>query len=253
MTSKHELDFAKSDTRVACPIVCGKHLRASGFFYRSDSQVYLITARHNLLPTRGEELATGELSVDFDSGNRFATLDVYLRSEDEYEVTRYDIRDLDGVRHTSTVDAVAIPLPLDPTEYGYTVWGPSDIVSLRVTEESMEVIGFSGQCFPDGNCPYERSVYREEITEPTVLPLGNQFDDPPNPEQFGALEVGQFANSVGNSAVLNGLSGAPVLAGGLAGVHSNTAAPRSTRQASRDSTPDVATFTRADVLPLLFK
>jgi hypothetical protein len=85
------MQLAKIDPHVSCPIVCGEYMRASGFFFNAADQTYLITARHNLLPTDASTLATGRFSLSYRTEDYLPTIDIYLRDDPSFTVKRVDL------------------------------------------------------------------------------------------------------------------------------------------------------------------
>ena len=51
-----QFNRASIDPKVGCPIVCGQQIRASGFCFATVDETYLITTRHDVLPTDGQNL-----------------------------------------------------------------------------------------------------------------------------------------------------------------------------------------------------
>lgn len=70
----------EADSLVSCPIVCGEYMRATGFFYSTKRTTYLVTARHNCIPTKGAKLKTGDVTTDFHTEDFLPTIDIYLRT-----------------------------------------------------------------------------------------------------------------------------------------------------------------------------
>lgn len=210
---------AKTDPRVSCPIVCGEYMRASGFFFAIDTQTYLITARHNLLPVNSATLATGNFPLNFETEDSLPTIDLYLQDTRSRVQHRIDIRDTPGVRFNAELDVVGIPIDLTPQDYGYTVWTPTDISSPESTN-TIDTIGFPGHSFPSSDAEYDTDQYANSITHPYILTLQTKF---PGPSQLsidtGLIELGFDTDTGTESSEYNGFSGSPILGDGLVGIH----------------------------------
>lgn len=244
---------AKADPRVSCPIVCGEYMRASGFFFATDTQTYLITARHNLLPVNATTFATGDLSLSFKTQDILPTIDLYLQNTGSYAQHRIDIRDTAGIRYNTTLDIVGIPIDLTPEDYGYTVWTPTDISSPESIDNSTDSIGFPGYSFPSGDTEYDTDLYANEIIDPHVLTLQTKF---PGPSQLtvdtGLIEIGFDTDTGTQSSEYNGFSGSPILGDGLVGIHmSNQKVTAIDTNAGSSDEEMMILYWRADVLPQL--
>ena len=236
------------DPLVSCPIVCGEYMRASGFFFRLDERVYLITARHNVLSTDGQKLKTGGLSSNFVSRNDYRVVDVYLRTGDEFDAKRLNLNDCDGIKHSPEIDIVAIPFDGNPDEYGYHIWTEADISDPRRSTATLDSIGFNGSSFPDPSSGYAQSIYATETGTPVTLRLENELHGTSNNINTGLVAVGIDEKFVGKKEEYNGLSGSPILGDGLVGIHSHTAdLPTDAMQHYNEFRYVV--YTRAEVLP----
>jgi hypothetical protein len=227
---------AQTDPRVSCPIVCGEYMRASGFFFAIDTQTYLITARHNLLPVNAATLATGDWPLDFETEDSLPTIDLYLQDTHSRVQHRIDIRDTPGVRFNANLDVVGIPIDLTPQDYGYTVWTPTDISSPESIDNSTDSLGFPGYSL-----------------DPHVLTLQTKF---PGPSQLsidtGLIEIGFDTDTGTQSSEYNGFSGSPILGDGLVGIHMSNqkVSAIGTNTGSSDEEMMIL-YWRADVLPQL--
>lgn len=210
---------AQTDPRVSCPIVCGEYMRASGFFFAMDTQTYLITARHNLLPVNAATLATGDWPLDFETEDSLPTIDLYLQSTHSRVQHRIDIRDTPGVRFNANLDVVGIPIDLTPQDYGYTVWTPTDISSPESTN-TIDTIGFPGHSFPSSDAEYDTDQYTNEIMNPYLLTLQTKSSGPSQLSiDTGLIEIGFDTDTGTQSSEYNGFSGSPILGDGLVGIH----------------------------------
>jgi hypothetical protein len=239
---------AKTDPLASCPIVCGEHLRASGFFFRADEGIYLITAKHNVLPTNGELLRTGNIDLNFVIEDVRPTIDVYLKMSDGFETKRLDIRGETGIIRSPEIDVIAVPFPYDPAEYGYQVWTESDISSPVQSPAVMDSIGFNRETFPDPDDGYDADIYSTEITKPVCLQLENEWSETMEKRDTGVMAHGIDETFVGDESNYNGLSGSPILGDGLVGIHSNTTTPPSVTFEDYDEFLYIM-YTRAEVLP----
>lgn len=236
------------DPLVSVPIVCGEFMRATGFFYSTAGRVYLVTARHNVLPTLGSDLYSGEIATKFETAEYLPEIDVYLRHSTGFDVAQLDIRKQPGVIQSPKIDIIAVPINIDPGEYGYHIWACDDLASPIDSPSSFDLIGFNGDAFPRPDATYSTTDYQAEIRRPRCLPLVNELTS------TNQLRGGFFAQCideelVGNDDVYNGLSGAPVLGEGLVGIHSHTT--RIPKAAANQFDDDFVfcVYSRADVLP----
>lgn len=249
----NEIERAEVDPGVSCPVVFGEHMRASGFFFETSDETYLVTARHNALPTNAEQLETGGVSLDYEVDHVFPEVDVYLRTGDEVTVERLDIRDVDGVKQTPDIDLLGIPVDFDPESYGYQIWRDCDIVSPANATETLDIIGFDGASFPDSG-RYDVSTYCSAIRRPAILGIVNEMRGTDNLSRFGSIAVGADKDFVGEGSAYRGLSGAPVLGRGLTGVHIlNWSVPQKAIAMTGGDEFEMMVFVRATVLPELLK
>lgn len=153
-----------TDPKVSVPIVCGEYMRATGFFYSTEETIYLVTARHNCIPTDCSQLLTGETDLDTKSSCFSPKIDIYLRTDEETVSKRVNILDRPGVLQIPEIDIVAIPMDFSPDEYGYHLWTEADIVTPQSAGESVETIGFNGDSFPS-NIEYDIDRYCNKITK----------------------------------------------------------------------------------------
>lgn len=210
---------AKTDPKVCCPIVCGEYMRATGFFFVSTSQTYLVTARHNVLPVDAHNLATGELELTYSTKDRLPTIDIYLRKGSQYTCNRTSLFEQSGVCFHNEIDVIGIPVDFDPTNYGYTVWTPDDIVTNDSTQTMADSIGYSGASFP--SCEeYDSEIYCQELTNPYMITLRNEYGTHPNvPTDTGLINISIDRNSTEQTKDYTGYSGSPILSDGLLGIH----------------------------------
>lgn len=215
---------ATNDPLVSCPIVCGECMRASGFFYQTESNIHLVTARHNLLPTRvsiPNPKTNGQLAA-YSMEENHSTIDVYLASQDGWESKRIDV---EATLNTSlnqefNLDIVALRIEFDPESYGYRVWAPESITDSCEKGDELMTVGFDGASFPQSTEQYTRQQYRKSIGMPRFVPFENSMKYAPDVETSD-IGIGLDATAAGNYL---GLSGAPVLGDGLVGIHTADAA-----------------------------
>lgn len=215
----------ETDSLVSCPIVCGEYMRATGFFYSTGEATYLITARHNCMPTNGSKIETGDATVSFNSEYFLPTIDIYLRTPNGFDVERVDITERDGVRQTSEIDVLCVPIDSAPDEYGYHVWEESDITAPQDAGDSLNSIGFNGTGFPNSDLTYDIETYRNQLGKPVLLPLLNETGEEADLSRYGLMPPAIDADFVGSNDDYNGLSGAPIIGNGLVGVHSQNVHP----------------------------
>lgn len=210
---------ATNDPLVSCPIVCGEYMRASGFFYQTESNTYLVTARHNLLPTRvsiPNPQTNGQLAA-YSMEEDHSIIDVYLASQDGWESKRIDVETtLDtSLNQEFNLDVVALRIGFNPESYGYRVWAPESITNSREEGDELMTVGFDGASFPQST-----EQYRKSIGTPRFVPFENSTKYAPDVETSG-IGIGLDTSAAGN---YSGLSGAPVLGDGLVGIHTADAA-----------------------------
>ena len=211
-------DVAEIDPRVSCPIVAGDYMRATGFFFETEN-TYLITARHNVLPTSGSQLATGDFKMDFEMPDMYSKIDVYLRSGDGFSVKTLQLTDLSCVVVDSCIDVLAVQVPFNPENYGYTVFDSNDIVHNQAEPRTFDTIGFPGHSFPESG-EYDEEIYAEQISGPHILSTTGPVS--PTKLQLTNIEniaVTHVTGEIGISYDYTGLSGSPVLDNGLSGIH----------------------------------
>lgn len=239
---------ANTDPYASCPIVCGEYMRATGFFFTANNQTYLITARHNVLPTDTTSLDTGNFPLTFQTTDLLPTIDIYLRNGDTFDVERINAFDKQGILIDNSIDVIGIPITFDPEQYGYVLWTRDDLSDPDTTETTLDVIGYPAPSLPTGG-EYDITTYTEEITNPYVLNLNTRV----NPAtDTGFIAIGVDTDRENTDSDYNGYSGAPVLNDGLTGIHcanirGNTINP-STSNATETS---AIAFWRAEVLEVL--
>lgn len=218
------LNQVQSDPKVSCPIVCGECMRATGFFYDSGQVDYLVTARHNTLPTSVDiRNPNGTRAWTFDSDKLLPEIDVFLRTANDWNVERVNIiEERENVLTKPDIDILAIPIESNPSDAGYRVFSRDDITVPRNEADRLVAFGYSGDAFPTGSNGYRISRYKEEISNPVEFSFENSTalmkrDDPWN---------GNFGTGILHDPPpaheLNGLSGSPILGNGLVGIHSGT-------------------------------
>ncbi|WP_394743074.1 hypothetical protein [Natronococcus roseus] len=249
MAETQPINCTKTDPRVSCPIVCGEYMRASGFFFDGNKETYLVTARHNVLPTNGGALKTNEYNLPFVALDYLPTIHVYLRTSSGFEVKHLDIRERTGVKQTAEIDIIAVPIYFDPEEYGYQVWNSDDVAAPEHSSESVDIIGFNGECFPDPDREYEVETYRNAIRNPAMHRLANEMPEDNDPFRYGLTAIAIDDNPV---VQIDGLSGAPVLGNQLLGIQAATVpVPEWNIKQAGDNDFRVIVYWRAGILPKL--
>jgi hypothetical protein len=238
------------DPRVSCPIVCGKYRAATGFFYSDGEFTYLVTARHNVLPTFGEKLRTGELDDTAQSREYLPKIDVYLRVKRDFIVWSLDIRESNSVVEVPEIDVIMIPFAGDPEGYGYQIWNKEDVSSVQYPPGKRDVIGYNSTSFPDADCSYDVTTLDSEIDQPVIHSVEDLNLYIERPRHFGTLTAGIDPTFAGDHDELKGLSGAPVLGQGLLGVYSRGGKTElNMLNQSGGDTSSLVYYTQADVLP----
>lgn len=190
-------------------------MRATGFFFSTDSQTFLVTARHNILPTDVSVTnPNGESTNLYSTELTLPQVDVFVDAGEDFEQHQYDIREA-VIRQTPGIDAIGIQVNFEPESYGYRVWKEDDIVTGISEAEELEVIGFDGKSFPDSECDFSTEIYCREISNPGRLNLHNPLPNC-NTSELGLELVAVDEQYEGK---YNGLSGSPVLGHELAGIH----------------------------------
>lgn len=250
------MNHAKTDPHVSCPIVCGEYMRATGFFFAVENQTYLITSRHNVLPTSTAKLATGSHPLNFHTTDYRPIIDIYLRDDDQFTCERIDIRNKQGVRCDERIDIIGIPVEITPEEYGYISWTFNDITRSDPSAETLDSIGFPGQSFPAGD-EYSIDVYSRKMSKPYIHSLHNTHQMPSHrSSQTGALDIGldtDFEDQDTQNTDYEGYSGSPVLGDGLVGVHGANQSTTIINQETNETRDRMAIiYWRAEILECLF-
>lgn len=244
------MNRAQTDPLVSCPIVCGEYMRATGFFFSTEEKTYLLTARHNALPTNSDNFPTGNMNLGYQTEDHLPIIDIYLKETSGFTVERLDIREVDGVVQSPKIDILAVPVDFAPGEHGYQVWKEADVSSPNETTESLELIGYDGVALPDGSEKYAQETYLRGIGNPAMLSLKNELVGASDISKYGVMAPGIDESFVGPDEEYNGLSGAPILGDGLVGIHAlnENLSPRIQEQFDGDKFTLLA-YTRADILP----
>lgn len=220
-------------------------MRATGFFYSTGVQTFLITARHNMLPTQVSVTnPNGEPTNLYSTKMTLPQVDVFVDDGKGFKQYRYDIREAE-VRQTPGIDAIGIQINFEPESYGYRVWENEDLVTGIPEAEELEVIGFDGNSFPDPNCEFNIETYCQGISNPRCLKIHNPLPDC-NASELGLELVGVDDQYEGD---YDGLSGSPVLGNELAGIHLSDTGTQSLEADYGDIRRTV--FLRSAVLPKL--
>jgi len=242
------MESAETDPHVSCPIVCGEYMRASGFFFNAEEQTYLITARHNVLPTDATTLATGKLSLSYQTEDTYPTIDIYLRDGPTFTVKRIDLTEQSGICLDDDIDVIGVPITFAPQDYGYIVWKRDDITT-RNSPDLLDVIGYPGPSFPDTGA-YDQKTYAQTISGPYVLTLLDDFqaqgDSDPS---TGHLAVGLDASTEDTEPDYRGYSGSPILGDDLTGIHcADISIPSVNQETGETSVHPAIAYWKADVL-----
>jgi len=208
----------ETDPRVSCPIVCDEELGATGFFYRTGEQTYLVTARHNILPTNMSDLRSGNTPHALENSFR-PKVDIYLRKSGKSELRTVDIRSTDGVKSSSSIDIVAIPIDFDPQAFDYVVWSAGDVITPGSGASTLEVFGFPRRCFQTQASQYDTDLFRDMELRPSSFTLANPDTSFGNSTDLA--DIGYDENIDTDLSEYAGYSGAPILGEGLVGVFSN--------------------------------
>jgi hypothetical protein len=238
-----------ADPLVCCPIVCGEYRAATGFFFSDGEVTYLVTARHNIFPTIGENLRNGELDRP-ESREYLPTIHVYLRTPGDFVVYRLDLREINSVVHSPEIDVLMVPFGRDPESYGYRIWKKEHVSSLQDPPGKIDIVGFNSTSFPDTDCDYDPALLYDEIDQPVLHSIEDIDPYLERPRHLGTMAAGIDPTFVGDREEFKGLSGAPVLGQGLLGIYSHGGKTYTDEfhQPGID-TSSLIYYTQADVLP----
>lgn len=211
---------AQHDPLISCPIVCGEYMRTTGFFFRANAQIYLITARHNLLPTTVSitNPITGRKLAENSTTDSYSTVDIYMRRDDAWVCERIETnKALDRrLNQQYNLDIVALNIDFNPEKYGYRVWTDEHLSTPEEEEDELMSTGFDGVSFPPKSLPYSREQYAQSIQAPRLVSFENSTKGIQHLE-IPHIGVGLDSQAAGN---YEGLSGSPIIGDGLVGVHS---------------------------------
>ena len=211
---------AENDPLVSCPIVCGEYMRATGFFFRAHSQMYLITARHNLFTTHvsiTNPLTEGQL-MQYSITGYHPGIDVYLRSDDGWVCEHIDTTESLDTRLNQqfNLDVVALKIEFDPNSFGYRIWTPKCLTDPEKDDNELMIVGFDGASFPSNELTYSVEEYSQSIGNPRLVPFENSIKEVSQFE-IPLIGLGLDPQAAGS---YTGLSGSPVIGDGLVGIHS---------------------------------
>lgn len=202
-------------------------MRATGFFYRASQGCYLVTARHNALPTKvNVKNPNGTTAWEFRSSEFLPEIEIFLRSKTGWEVKNIDIRDVrDKIVTGSKIDILAVPIKFDPAEFRYAVFTEDDVTVPSEEIETLTVFGFGSESLPDKASWKSIEEFKKGVGTPLELSFENSTGLPPMRDPWNGKFGGGLDDEPSPEVEYNGLSGSPVLGDGLVGVHSGTASP----------------------------
>lgn len=210
----------KFDPKVSVPIVCSEYLRATAFFYSSGDSVYLLTARHNVLPTRSEikNPASNGLLYTVTTSGKYTEIDIFLSDGDGWVKKRVDLREKeDGqVLSDPCVDVIAVEIDFNPRSFGYTVFSVDDVQNKAQNEDAV-IYGWGADALPSPERPHSTKAFIDNVDSPCEVHIEDA-------QILNGTIVGMGADYNPDEAnKYRGFSGSPVLGDGLLGVHSGTA------------------------------
>jgi len=222
------LNQSNHNPRVSLPIVAGEYMRATGFLYESKSQLYLVTAKHNILPTEIciPNPRTGENLWEVDTDFAADRIDMFLPDGTGWVYYRVLLSDIPegGIVTAPATDAIALQLPPDIATYDLTVFSSEDLGESSGEGESLVTFGYGDDSLPSKTTEYSASRFPDELRPPQELKFSNvTFPEDVSAGLDGAFGIGLDENR-SETQKYNGLSGAPVLGDGLVGIHSGTSA-----------------------------
>ncbi|WP_363463678.1 hypothetical protein [Halogeometricum borinquense] len=210
----------KFDPKVSAPIVCCEYLRATAFFYSLRGSVFLITARHNVLPTHSKienPVSDGFLYTVTTSGY-YPEIDIFLRDGDGWTRKQIDLRgkgEGQVVSHPN-IDVVAVEIGFDPRTFGYTVFSVEEVQN-RADAEDAVIYGWGHDALPPSEEPHSMKAFAEHVDTPCEVGIKDA-------QILDGTIVGMGADYNPDGAnKYKGLSGSPVLGNDLLGVYSGTA------------------------------
>ena len=205
---KNNKKYADTHLRNVCPILTSESSGGTGFFYKSGESVYLMTVKHNVIPGRNE-YADG---VHLDMGEDYSPrIEVLLRSpsNETWLGKEIDMRD----RHVffkECFGAIAIPVSFDPEDYNYVVYDSQDIQSVDNIEDrngDLLFIGYDSGSFSRWNSD---NIDYTDPGQPRMV-----FSSDPR----GVDDCYGRVSDVDEVRDYGGMSGAPLLADGVVGIH----------------------------------
>jgi len=220
------LNQSNYDPKVSLPIVAGEYMQATGFLYKSKSQLYLVTAKHNILPTdvHISNPRTGGNLWEVDTDFAADRIDMFLPDGTDWASHRLLLSDIpeEGIVTAPATDSIALQLPPDIATHDLTVFSSEDLGESSEEDESLVTFGYGTDSLPAKTTDYSVSRFPDELRPPQELTLSNM----PVPKNTfagldGAFGIGLDENR-SETQKYNGLSGAPVLGDGLVGIHSGT-------------------------------
>ena len=194
--------YADSHIRNSCPVLMSEWSGGTGFFYKSEGDIYLVTAKHNIIP-ENKSLTHPVMQYS-------PQIQVLLRSTSRkaWEKNRIDIRER-RVFFKEYIDAIAIPVDFDPKKYNYEVYNSGDIQSVnKIKSRSGNLLSMG---FDEGSLSrWEmEDVDYTDPGEPRMISLSNPRKETKN--YYRAIDIH-------NSGDCRGVSGAPILEKGLVGI-----------------------------------
>jgi hypothetical protein len=227
VTESSKVEQASFDPKVSCPIVCSEYMRATGFFYRARTAAYLITARHNLLPTDARvpnPYSFGDIwHVQTDEYH--PVIDVFLLNDGEWEHKRMDIREAPSEHISSdpSGDIFAVRVQFDPEEFGYKVFASEDVTLATEEQTSLVTYGFSTHSLPSKDGEYSIERFKQGVSTPCEFEFENlMLDEKRLARKIEKIHGLALELNAHPDSAYNGLSGAPIIGEGLVGVHSGT-------------------------------
>ena len=201
-------------------------MRATGFLYEANTQIYLVTARHNVLPTNIHcpNPRTGgalwEVYTDFIANK----IDMFLPDGEGWVHQRVLLEEVpdNGVISNQDIDILAVQLPQDSASYDLKIFRPDDLQHSTKQDESLFAYGYGTESLPSATESYSATRFPDQLQQPQELEVTNLFSPDGMPDRCnGGLGVA-LDEERSSTEKYNGMSGAPVLDEGLVGVHSGT-------------------------------
>lgn len=214
------IDIQYHDPKVSVPIVFDDSSGGTGFFMEIPSGVWLLTARHLVLPTEFDFTDAFGRDYTFECSNGpYSSIEIYLRTDRSWSTSHIDLRcsSCTLISHPN-LDLFAVQVEFDPRDDGYRVFDISDITGSLGQERCWSVFGYPRVSWSDPSPPEESCHLRDESSMPCEIRIRNPLDDRSSKPTIRRCNVGVDPEPAWPSDY-HGLDGSPVLGEQLLGMH----------------------------------